>query len=391
MIKITVNYKAGSTTSPPVTPPELIYIGSWPTTTITITEGDTAPPLISSGAGNYTFQWYKTIDGVFTPIPGATSFYYYPGTPLVTTTYFRKNILGSNIGNSNEITITVIKAPPILNNTIAFNLTQLNGVLIEGSLPTGGGGANSYIYTWYIIDEDGDSSELPDTSFSYILHSPEFDRYFNSSKNFEIIRNIQSAGKYSRSNALEIPHISDIQNNIISINNKQVTGGIPTGGIGIYKYSWSIYYTGDAIDFDETTKDLDLTPYQELINRISQIDNSARLIRKVSSGKTSISNGLSINGITSRSLQQENTLTSTVYPNPSSGSVNFTTNFSSNKEMEIIIYSEKSKKTQTVFKGITTPNQIVKWDIPSNYPKGIYYYKIVSDNKQVKSGKILYQ
>lgn len=166
---------------------------------------------------------------------------------------------------------------------------------------------------------------------------------------------------------------------------------MPTGGMGDYKYSWAIYYTGDPIDFDETTKDLDLTPYQNLINGILQMDSSATLIRKVTSAKSSISNKLSLNNFTARALNQENRLTSAVYPNPTSGSVNFTTSFSSNKEMEIIVYSEKSGKAQRIFKGTTTSNQIVKWDIPSNYPKGTYYYKIVTDNKEVKTGKILYQ
>ena len=80
-----------------------------------------------------------------------------------------------------------------------------------------------------------------------------------------------------------------------------------------------------------------------------------------------------------------------VYPNPTSGAINFTTDFSSNKEIEIIVYSEELGKTQSIFKGIATPNQIVQCDIPSNYPKGINYYKIVSDNKEVKTGKMLFQ
>jgi hypothetical protein len=386
MIKITVNYKAGSTTSPAILP-EWIYIGSWPTISATITEGEQAPALVGTGAGNFTYQWYKTINGVFTLIPGATSFYYYPGTPLVTTKYLRKNI-GPIISNSNEITITVIKGPPILNNTII-----LNGTIVEGSLPTGGRLDNSYSYNWYIIDEeDGDPIDVPDQSLpNLILFTPWFNKHFGSSHNLTITRVVTSGSQRSSSNRLEIPYVPDIENNIISINHQQVTGSMPTGGMGNYIYSWAIYYTGDAIDFDETTKDLDLTPYQNLINGILQMDSSATLIRKVTSAKSSTSNKLSLNSFTARALNQEVTLTSAVYPNPTSGSVNFTTSFYSNKEMEIIVYSEKSGKAQRIFKGTSTPNQIVKWDIPSNYPKGTYYYKIVSDNKEVKTGKILYQ
>jgi len=388
MIKITVNYKIGSTTTPPpVIPPTLIYIGSWPTTSATISEGSKAPTLTGTGAGNYTYQWYKTIDGVFTLIPGATNFYYSPGIPFVTTKYFRQNKLGSVIGSSNEITITVINnAPPVLNNTIT-----IDGVIVTGSLPTGGVGANSYLYSWYVIDEDGDGSELPYSSQSLVLTAPTFTRYFNSPNNFTIKRMVTSGSQYVASNAITVPHISEIQNNIISINNNQVTGSIPTGGMGNYTYSWAIYYTGDPIDFDETTKDLDLTSHLNQINTILQIDSSAKLVRVVTAGISSTSNKLSLNNITATALKKEDTLVSAAYPNPTSGSINFTTSFSSNKEIEIIVYSEELGKTQSIFKGTTAPNQIVQCNIPSNYPKGIYYYKIVSDNKEVKTGKIIFQ
>jgi hypothetical protein len=286
--------------SPPGTiPPEMIFIGGpGGTISTTINEGDTASVISGTGAGNYTYQWYKSINGYVSPIPGATNYYYYyPGTPIVTTKYFRQNT-GSVISRSNEITITVINnATPISNNTIT-----IDGMTVNGSIPTGGIG--TYQYSWYVIDQDGDTSTLPDTSQNLILTPATFNRYFNSPNNFILRRGVSSGSQGSGSNDLLLPH----------------------------------------------------------------------------------SSGLSL-----KTLNNEDTLISAAYPNPTSGSVNFTTSFSSNKEMEIIVYSEKSGKAQRIFKGTTTPNQIVKWDIPSNYPKGTYYYKIVSDNKEVKTGKILYQ
>lgn len=374
--------------SPPGTiPPEMILIGGpGGTTSTTINEGATAPVISGTGAGNYTYQWYKTVNGVFTLISGATSYYYYPGTPFATTKYFRQNI-GSITSRSNEITITVIKAPPILNNTIGLHE---NGSIIEGSLPTGGIGANTYRYSWYIL-EDGERTDLDDTSFSYILFTPWFNRHFDTSHNLTITRLVTSGTQTTASNRLEIPYVPDIENNIISNNQLQVMGSMPTGGMGDYEYSWAIYYTGDAIDFDETTKDLDLTPYQNRINGILQMDSSATLIRKVTSAKSSISNKLNLNSFTASTLKQENTLTSVVYPNPTTGSINFTTDLSSNKEIEITVYSEQLGKTQSIFKGTATSNQTVQCYIPSNYPKGIYYYKIISDNKEIKNGKIIFQ
>lgn len=287
MIKITVNYKAGTTTTPPGTiPPEMIFIGGpGGTISTTINEGDIAPVISGTGKGNYTYQWYKTINGVFTLISGATSYYYYPGTPFVTTKYFRQNILGPNVGRSNEVEIKVINnAPAILNNTIV-----LNGKTINGSLPTGGVGGNSYLYSWYILFEDGDSSELPDTSQSLDLSTPSFNRYLYSINNFKLIRMVVSGTQRSRSNDVLVPYA----------------------------------------------------------------------------------------------------ITTDVYPNPTSGTVNFTTSSSSIADMEITAYSLVN--TILIFRGPTTPNQIVKWDIPSSLPKGLYYYKVVSDNKEIKSGKILYQ
>ncbi|MDR7208896.1 T9SS type A sorting domain-containing protein [Flavobacterium piscis] len=46
---------------------------------------------------------------------------------------------------------------------------------------------------------------------------------------------------------------------------------------------------------------------------------------------------------------------------------------------------------KSVFKGKVTPNQVVNWDIPASYQKGIYFYKILSGTKEVKTGKIIVQ
>jgi hypothetical protein len=81
----------------------------------------------------------------------------------------------------------------------------------------------------------------------------------------------------------------------------------------------------------------------------------------------------------------------TVYPNPASESVNFLTNFSTNKEIEIVVYSDKLQNEKSVFKGTVIPSQIVNWKIPSSYQKGIYFYKILSGGAEVKTGKLIYQ
>lgn len=385
MIKITVNYKAGTTTPPPGTiPPEMIFIGGpGGTISTTINEGDTAPVISGTGKGNYTYQWYKTINGYFSPVSGATSYYYYPGTPFVTTKYFRENKLGSVIVNSNEITITVINnAPPISNNTI----TIADGInVIDNGSPTGGLGGYSYRYIWGVYDEDGEAlKDLAITSQTVTFSQSDFDIYRRSAYNFKIRRMVISGSQGSYSNYVDIPHFSDIQNNIISLNDHYVTGSVPTGGMGDYTYSWALVPPGGYIELDETTKDLDLTSHPIR-------DSSTKLIRIVTAGISSMSNKLDLDGIKVTALNKENTVLSAVYPNPTSGSINFTTDLSSNKEIEITVYSEQLGKTQSIFKGTATSNQTVQCYIPSNYPKGIYYYKIISNNKEIKNGKIIFQ
>ncbi len=406
MIKITVNYKSGSTT-PPTNPTDpnsnWNFIGfTYLPKEITILEGDSPPLIVGEDATytlgklyqtyTYSYQWSMRInDGAFVPIQGATSRHYLPGK-VSAKTAFKRTVTYVHYGttttnDSNLITVNVIPPPLLQNNTIYFD-----GLSVLGTSPTGGLGNNSYQYLWYIIDEDGDNYQLPDTSPYLSITTPQFAGYLNSTRNFILKRVVASGNQILASNGITLPHVTPIQNNTISINGNTVTGSVPTGGLGEYKYSWAIYYTGDAIDFDETTKDLDLTSHLNQINTILQIDSAAKLVRIATSGVSSISNKLSLNTVAAKtSSNKENILISTAYPNPTTDSVNFTTASGTNQEIEIIIYSEGMENPQLVFKNTVAPNQVVKWDIPSYYPKGIYYYKIISANKEIKSGKIVYK
>jgi hypothetical protein len=381
MIKITVNYKKGATTTPPKVDPSLIYIGTWPNTSVTINEGDVAPLLSGTGEGAYKYQWYKTVNGIFTLIPGATMYYYYPETPFVTTEYFRQNLLGSNVGRSNDIIVTVNPAPELQNNSIT-----LSGSTIIGSVPTGG--INSYEYSWELWGGEDPYFMLPWTEQNFEFDQNMYD-YLKIYPGLAIRRYVNSGRQTNVSSFVKILPISDIGNNIISINGYQVVGSIPTGGGGDYKYSWFLGSQEDPILFEETTKDLDLAPYK-WVTGILENDHTSALTRTVMSGKRSISNKVNLYGKSSLKLNLEvNSLL--VHPNPSSESVNFSTNFLASKQIEIVVYSERSLEGKSVFKGTVTPNQVVKWNVPSNYQKGLYFYKILSGNEEIKTGKILYQ
>jgi hypothetical protein len=192
---------------------------------------------------------------------------------------------------------------------------------------------------------------------------------------------------------IKVVPVPVIQNNTIALNGSTIYGSIPAGGTGTYTYRWLIYaLEGEVPSIAvETTKDY-IVPaslyYWTTINNVY-------IERQVSSGsKTSISNYILLSPVVKRSALTTESLTTTdfkIYPNPTSESVNFVTDHSSDKEIEITVYSEVFKGVKSVFKGIVLPNQVIKWDIPSNYQKGIYYYKILSDKEEIKSGKILYQ
>jgi hypothetical protein len=471
MIKITVNYKAApatAITNNNISGNQTVYEGQSASTI----SGSTP----SGGNGTFTYTWQKKVgSGSWNVISGGNSTSYSPGIVAATTSY-RRNVSSATFSSvSNEVTITVIPAAPLQNNTIT-----INGINVNGSSPTGGIG--SYTYSWGVLDEDGDFSELTAISSPNVMFSdPAFANYIKSPKTFQLTRIVYSGTARSFSNYVVMPHNSDIQNNTISIDSNQVTGNIPTGGLGGYTYSWGIL--DEDGDFSELTtisspnvmfSDPAFTNYinspktfkltrivysgttRSFSNYVVMPHNSDIQNNTISINNNHVAGSIPTGGIggyiyswgildedgdfseltaissqnvmfsdpaftnyinspktfkltrivysgTTRSfsnyvvmphnsgLRQNSIAVSNVYPNPTSGSINVTTDFFTNKEIEIIIYSEELGKTQSIFKGSATPNQIVQCNIPSNYPKGIYYYKIVSENKEIKTGKIIFQ
>lgn len=401
-----VNITKTSTTNPtpadPATPAptpnlsRITYNGS-ENTPYSINEGSLFYSIIGSDMGSdFTYQWYKRrsdfIGGVIA-ISGATGKDYLPviedfrlGYYLF---YYRVANSKTKRSTSNSLDFNIIPAPAIQNNTI-----NANGWIINGSLPTGG--INSYKYLWvlwggeepYIFPSTGQSLELTEDIYNYLSWNP----------NLYVTRNVASGIKTTDSNSVTIVPVSlpvtSIGNNTISISGYQVTGSQPTGGVGNYTYSWFLSSQEDPIWFDETTKDLNLTPYSRAIS-ILQTDPSAILFRQVRSIKTSNSNTINLYGASAKksiaSSNENADVDFVVYPNPTKEVLNFITNFSTNKEIEIFIYSENLGNEKSVFKGTVTPNQVINWRIPSNYQKGLYFYKIKSGREEIKTGKIIYQ
>lgn len=213
-------------------------------------------------------------------------------------------------------------------------------------------------------------------------------------------RIVNSGNATSSSNIVTIYRANDITNNVITLSGNNsigysITGSLPNGGNGSFQYEYSLYNEYDG----------------EIIGEINTVGNDQnyflpplsyglpiKIYRKVTSGNKVISsNTITIlpGGVYAKiaTTSKQSVLADdlSIYPNPTSESVNFVTNFPDTKEVEITVYSEGLKGTKSVFKGTVVPDEVIKWNIPSHYPKGLYFYKILSDNNEIKSGKILYQ
>ncbi|GIQ58502.1 hypothetical protein Flavo103_16380 [Flavobacterium collinsii] len=403
MIKITVNYKRGSNTNP--TDPNLpwynnvIYIKNgrdyvYESEDVGVIEGNQM-------ASEFKYRWLKdSFDGNgFQVISGAVGKDYNPGRIYITTKYKREAIYISSdvLYKTYEVIVNVIPLPKILNNKIS-----ISGSEVEGSTPTGGQSAY-YDYNWYIyvlegedplfLEHYGKSYSIPASIYNFIGNTGVTKAY--------IVRKVKSGLSESTSNAVIVLPIQaqDITNNTISISGNNsagynITGSTPVGGIGSFRYEYYAYneFEGEIIgEIHMVGTNIDY--YQPRIGSLP-----LKFYRKVYSGnKVSSSNAVTIFpvGSSARMAVTNNTETAssdlTVYPNPTTEVVNFATNFSTNKEIEIVVYSETIRNEKSVFKGTVTPNQVVSWNIPSGYAKGIYFYKIRSGNEEIKTGKIIVQ
>lgn len=197
------------------------------------------------------------------------------------------------------------------------------------------------------------------------------------------------------SNTITITPSQEITNNTITLSGNSILGSLPSGGTGNFTYEYNVY---NEFADGEIVDGVSVVGFNQNYDSVVQGYLTTKFYRKVYSGnKVSYSNTITIlpkvSFAKTASTNNEETASGdlTVYPNPTTESVNFSTNFSTNKEIDIVVYSDKLGNEKSVFKGTVTPNQVVNWNIPASYQKGIYFYKILSGNKEVKTGKIIVQ
>ena len=371
---------------------------------ITLNESTITGSLPSGGNGTYEYSWKYTSEEIGTfEFVGETgqnlilpSWIYNPNYPInvyqgVTVTRTVKS--GNRILLSNVLTIQPF--PETVNNTIT-----LNGSTITGSLPSGGNGVYEYswlytseeIGTFEFVGEVGQNLELPAWVFN-----PNYP--INVYNGMTVTRVVKSRNRPLSSNTVKIMPYPETVNNTITLNGSTITGSLPSGGNGVYEYSW--LYTSEEIGtfefVGEVGQNLELPAWVYNSNYPINVYNGMTVTRVVKSrNRPSLSNVLGIpsaksNRTASKGINEKSIFSDlTVYPNPTSESINFATNFSTDKNIEILLYSEKLGNEKSIYKGKTTPNQVINWSIPSNYQKGLYFYKILSDNNEVKSGKVIF-
>ncbi|WP_123921937.1 hypothetical protein [Flavobacterium sp. LM4] len=363
----------------------------------TVYEGDPVGsingPTPNGGNGLYAYSWQQKIGsvGAWTTIPGASGVTFKPTNVSVSTISYRRivtSLFGTLTSTSNEITVTILPNTPIENNTIT-----LSGSEIQGSTPTGGIG--SFTYSWYAYVLEGEDPVLiqqttKDCSIPASIY--QFMENIGVAQ-ASIIRQVKSGNKFSNSNVVTIYPSQPIQNNIITLSGNDIIGSLPTGGTGTFRYEYYSYL--ELPDGEIEGPSMMPGSEQNYAGPIQSYLNIKYYRRVISGNKSSYSNIITAPIIQSSanktSLTENIDSDLAVYPNPTSESINFSTTFSTEKDIEIIVYSESLPNTKSVFKGRVIPNQIVSWNIPSNYLKGIYFYKIVSDNKEFKTGKFIYR
>lgn len=214
----------------------------------------TAPAILtgstpSGGNLNYTYQWQSSPDGLLWTNLGSGNLQNYTSGNLTISTYFRRVVsAGICVANSSQSLLVVVD-PLISGNTILQAQTICQGTApntITGSLPAGGTGV--YTYQW-----ESSSNNLTWATIPNEIQQNLSPGILNQTLYFR--RVVSSGACSSTSTSIAVTILQLVGNNIIG-NNQTIctgqsavalTGAIPTGGNGVFVYSWET--SGDNISW----------------------------------------------------------------------------------------------------------------------------------------------
>jgi len=192
-------------------------------------------------SGNFTYQWESSSNNSsWVNVSGATNINLDPGS-LTSSVYFRRavNSFGCNSLNSNSVSIEV--GSPIGNNTLLNSQTICSGITpasITGSVPTGGSG--NYAYQW--------QSSLNESSWSLVADATSINFSPGNLSTGTYFRREVGSGScpFVFSGSVLVQVSPAISSNVVTGNQtlcsagipQALTGSSPSGGAGIYSYSW---------------------------------------------------------------------------------------------------------------------------------------------------------
>jgi gliding motility-associated-like protein len=195
----------------------------------------------SGGNGSYTYLWLSSITptGPWAGVGGGTNMSYSSG-PLNATTYFRRVVLSGPCVDTSTV-ISVVTTPGVGNNIVTTNQTICVGTApnqFTGTNPTGGSGV--YTYQWESSTNNTVWTVMPgEINASFTSGALSSTSYF---------RRITTAGPCpaSTSNSIRVIVESLIGDNSIQASQticsgdtpQPFTGSLPTGGNGLYSYTW---------------------------------------------------------------------------------------------------------------------------------------------------------
>ena len=76
------------------------------------------------------------------------------------------------------------------------------------------------------------------------------------------------------------------------------------------------------------------------------------------------------------------------YPNPTSGIVDFRFSILDSRLVSMKIYNAQGREVATVLDGRVSGDQVVRWDATA-LPAGVYYYRLMTDDQRLTTGKIV--
>jgi len=194
----------------------------------------------TGGSGLYQYSWQSSpTNAVWSNLIGSTLSDYNPGS-LLSMSYFRRIVTSGVCQPSTSTSLMVQVDPIIINNTIGSAQTICPGaspLAFTGSLPAGGLG--TYGYQWESSSDNSTWVGIPQGTISTFTEGNlVLSAYY---------RRVVNSGACSlNSNSILLTVIPQVTNNILSSSQTlcaggtfaTISGGLPSGGSGVYSYSW---------------------------------------------------------------------------------------------------------------------------------------------------------